>query len=203
MNANYKDVINFRVFDSAGGQPFLQLKSVPFGTAFFPVDSARVMMSADKALFYLVSQSGFDRPLPTSVVREGLEITREYLDEEGNEVTQLEQGREVTVRLRVRTLGEGRVSNVAVIDLLPGGFEVIRSSVPRTAYNWRADYVDVREDRVVFYGSFDSSVKELNYRAKVTAAGSFTVPPAFAESMYDRAIRAVSLPGRFDVAPSE
>ncbi len=202
-NGHFDENIIFRVYDSNGTQPLLQGEKTPFSTFFFPVDSARVMMEADRSLFYLVSQSGFDRTLPSSVVREGLEISRAYLDEAGNEVTRLEQGREVTVRLRVRTLGEGQVSNVAVIDLLPGGFEILRSSVPRTAYNWRADYVDVREDRVVFYGSFDASVRELSYRAKVTAAGSFTVPPAFAESMYDRAIRAVSLPGRFEVMQAE
>jgi alpha-2-macroglobulin len=203
MDGNFAENVRFSAFDSEGKQQGLPGEPTPFATASFPVDSTKVIMAADRALFYLISQSGFDRTLPTSRVREGLEISREYLDEDGNEVNQLEQGREVSVRLRVRALGKGEVSNVAVIDLLPGGFEIIRSSVPRTAYNWRADYVDVREDRVVFYGSFDSSVKELNYRAKVTAAGSFTVPPAVAESMYDRAVRAVSLPRRFDVIPSQ
>jgi alpha-2-macroglobulin len=202
-DGNFAENVRFSVADSEGKQQELQEESTPFATASFPVDSTQVMMAADRALFYLVSQAGFDRTLSTTPVREGLEIVRDYLDEDGNEVNQLEQGREVSVWLRVRTLGEGSVSNVAVIDLLPGGFEIIRSSVPRTAYNWRADYVDVREDRVVFYGSFDSSVKELTYRAKVTAAGSFTVPPAVAESMYDRAVRAVSLPGRFEVIPSQ
>ena len=136
--------------------------------------------------------------MPEQAVREGLEITRAYFDEDGNEVTRMAQGKEVTVRLKIRALDKP-VHHIAVVDLLPGGFEVVRSSVPRTAYGWRADYVDVREDRVVFYGSFDTSVRELNYRVKLTAAGNFVVPPAYAESMYDRSVRAGGLHGSFEV----
>jgi hypothetical protein len=113
------------------------------------------------------------------------------------------QGGEVTVRLRVRSVGREAVSNVAVVDLLPGGFEVIRSSVPRQSSYWSADYVDIREDRVVFYGSFDSRVTELRYRAKLTAAGQFVVPPAYAGSMYDRSAHGRSVAGSFSVADSE
>ncbi len=202
LDGDYEEAVRFTAIDAQGQKQPLGAENAPFATAHFGIDSTKVLMNADQALFYLVSQSGFDRPLPTAVVREGLEITRDYLDDAGNDVTQLEQGMEVTVRLRIRTLGDDLVSNVAVIDLLPGGFEVIRKSVPRTAYNWRADYVDVREDRVVFYGSFGTSVKELTYRAKLTAAGKFTVPPAFAESMYDRSVRSSSLGGLFEVIPS-
>ena len=115
----------------------------------------------------------------------------------------MRQGQEVTVRLRIRSAGRDRVSNVAVIDLLPGGFEVIRSSVPRKSSYWSADYVDIREDRVVFYGSFDSSVTELRYRAKLTAAGEFVVPPAYAEAMYNRSVHARSMAGRFSVSDAE
>jgi hypothetical protein len=159
-------------------------------------------VAADTALFHLLSQAGFDRAMPKTPVRDKLEIAREYLDREGKAVTQLQQGQEVTVRLRIRALAEP-VDNVAVIDLLPGGFEVLRDSVPRTAIGWRADYVDVREDRVVFYGRFDTTARELSYRAKVTSAGQFVIPPPWAEAMYDRAVRASGVSGRISVTPSE
>ena len=121
------------------------------------------------------------------------------MDENGAEIISFEQGKEITVRLKVRALGRKTLTNIAVIDLLPGGFEVVRSSVHRTAYNWRASYIDVREDRVVYYGDFDSSLKELSYKVKLTTAGRFLIPPSFAESMYDRSVRAVSKAGIFTV----
>ncbi len=112
------------------------------------------------------------------------------------------QGDELTVRLRVRAL-EGRVTNVAVIDLLPGGFEVLRDSIAREFGRWHADYTDIREDRVVFYGSFGSAVTELSYQVKLTARGQFVVPPATAEAMYDRSARAQTPGGRFEVTAAQ
>ena len=88
-------------------------------------------------------------------------------------------------------------------NLLPGGFEVIRSSVPRESSHWQSDYVDIREDRVVFYGGFGGNVTELRYRAKLTAAGEFVVPPAYAEAMYNRSIHGRSMAGRFSVSDVE
>lgn len=186
-----------------GDPEALPLDRKPFVTALLSVEAEEVVMEAANAIFYQVSQAGFDRTLPTQAITEGLEVQRSYLDGEGNEVTSLRQGQEVTVRLRIRGVGRAQVSNVAVIDLLPGGFEVNRSSVPRKSAHWAADYVDIREDRVVFYGSFGSSVTELRYRAKLTAAGEFVVPPAYAEAMYDRSMHGRSLAGRFSVSDAE
>jgi uncharacterized repeat protein (TIGR01451 family) len=181
----------------------LALEHRPFVSASPSVEATAVAIDGEQPLFYQVSQAGFDMKLPEKALIEGLEVQRDYLDSEGREVATLSQGQEVTVRLRVRSVGSERVSNVAVIDLLPGGFEVIRSSVPRKSSYWSADYVDIREDRVVFYGSFGSSVTELRYKAKLTAAGQFVVPPAYAAAMYDRSVHGRSVAGRFQVTDSE
>ncbi len=161
----------------------------------------RIILESDQSIFYLNSQAGFNQNLPKTAIREGLEISRDFVDDDGNQLDTFGQGKEITVRLRIRALKKP-MTNVAVVDLLPGGFEVVRSSVPRTAFNWRADYVDIREDRVIFYGAFDTSIKELEYKVKLTAAGNFVAPPAFAESMYDRSIKASTAAARFEVTPS-
>jgi hypothetical protein len=154
-------------------------RPAPFPTATYGVDAQNVFMDGTGPLFYLNVQSGFDRTLPTQAVRSGLEIHRDFMDDAGDVLDTFTQGQEVTVRLRIRSLKKApMVTNVAIVDLLPGGFEVIRSSVPRSVGGWQADYVDVREDRVIFYGSVETSVRTLTYRAKVTASGVFTVPPA-------------------------
>jgi hypothetical protein len=196
-----KETVHFSVVDGSGKEQSLAAEAKPLPRVTFAADTVKVLLAADGPLFHLLSQAGYDRILPTEVVREKLEISREILDKDGNPVSELQQGQEVTVRLRLRALGES-VSNVAVIDLLPGGFEVLRDSVPRSVAGWRADYVDVREDRVVFYGSFDTSVRELTYRAKVTSAGEFVIPPPWAESLYDRAVRASGSAGRIKVMPA-
>jgi uncharacterized protein YfaS (alpha-2-macroglobulin family) len=61
------------------------------------------------------------------------------------------------------------------------------------------EYVDVREDRVVLYGTVGPSVTEFIYRIKATNSGQFVMPPAFAEGMYDRTVRARSLAAKVTV----
>jgi len=191
--------ITFSSWVEKKDKKILQAVLNPFPSANYPVDSDSLLINGEQAIYFLNTQSGFDVELPEEAIRKGIEIQRDFIDEKGNVVTTFEQGQEITVRLRVRALNNRLLSNIAVMDLLPGGFEVIRSSISRTAYNWKADYVDVREDRVIYYGEFDKNIRELTYKVKLTAAGKFVIPPSYAESMYDRSIRGVSTAGRFVV----
>jgi len=186
-----------------GVKQALAVQRQPFVSATPSVQAQAVTLSGESPFFYQVSQAGFELGMTKQAISQGLEVQRDYLDSEGHEVKQLAQGQEVTVRLRIRSLESAQVDNVAVIDLLPGGFEVLRDSVPREAREWLADYVDIREDRVIFYGSFSSRVTELQYRAKLTAAGRFMVPPAYAESMYNRSVHARSLSDEFLVKDTQ
>ena len=87
------------------------------------------------------------------------------------------------------------LSNIAIVDLLPGGFEVVMDSVTSDDL----EYTDVREDRVVFFTSLSSDAKEIVYRIKAINTGTFTVPPIFAESMYSPSIKAQSAPAKITV----
>ncbi|MDJ0699630.1 MAG: alpha-2-macroglobulin [Woeseiaceae bacterium] len=155
--------------------------------------------SGGNDLFYVVTQTGFDLEPPAEALANGLEILREYLDADGNAVTTAGIGDELDVRLRIRSTNVRR-SNVAVVDLLPGGFEVLTDTVQRSFRGWTADHIDVREDRVVIYGSFGDRMTEYRYKVKLTSSGSFIVPPAYANAMYDQSIEAHTRPARFDVA---
>jgi uncharacterized protein YfaS (alpha-2-macroglobulin family) len=92
------------------------------------------------------------------------------------------------------------VSNVAIIDLLPGGFEIVdsslRSGVPAINH---VDYVDLREDRAVFFTTAPKYAVEIDYQIKSCNRGEFVVPPVFAESMYERNIKGRGVGGRITV----
>src|SRR5206468_3697451 len=182
------------------------------------------------AAFYLLTQEGFDRTIPAQPLSQGLEVLREYTDMNGKAVTDVTLGDELQVHLRFRALGAQPIASVALVDLLPGGFEVVQNP-PATATlapmrrtdneaegegegeaasawapnfgeavgSWSPDYAEVREDRVNVYGLADASAREFVYKVKATAAGSFAVPPAYGEGMYDRAVRAWSQPGKIVV----
>jgi uncharacterized protein YfaS (alpha-2-macroglobulin family) len=61
------------------------------------------------------------------------------------------------------------------------------------------DNAEVREDRVIVYGRVSGDVQEFRYRIKATNLGSYTVPPAYGESMYERQVQARSVAGRITV----
>lgn len=180
----------------------------------FSSDAAQLLITSDTnsktPLYYALSEAGFAKTPPLTAEAEQLEVVRDYLNSAGEVVNRARQGDELTVRLRLRSTNNSWHNNVAVVDLLPAGFSVVRSSVLGTMRGdqgeqgrWRADYVDIREDRVVYYAGFGPQMTELRYQVKVTAAGDFTVPSVAAESMYDRSVRANTAASRFMVEPAQ
>ena len=165
--------------------------------------------------YFAVAESGFDKAPPMSELKAGMEIIREYVDAEGKLVTSVKVGQELTVRLKFRTIGRDLVPNVALVDLLPGGFEPVLNPIDAPEVQpakkgafvnrlgnvggWNVEYADVREERVVLYGSVNASVSEYRYRIRATNVGTFIVPPAYGESMYERDVQARSLPGKIVV----
>src|SRR5438132_24530 len=150
--------------------------------------------------FYQVVEAGFDRHAPDKPVTAGLEVFRELLDKEDKPVTRTKLGEPIHVRLRVRSLKDETFTNVAIVDLLPGGFEVVGSSLqPGVSSTNGIDYVDVREDRAVFFGTASGSVLEINYQIKSSNRGEFVVPPVFAESMYERKVNGLGVGGKISV----
>ncbi len=178
----------------------------------------------DMPLFYAVTESGFDIKAPTTALKQGIEIIREYTDDKGSVVNSINMGDEVTVRVKIRAI-DGNIDDVVIVDLLPGGFEPVlqtQASVTETAINyqnenydmdsnndaeatswtsplgiggWQPTFADIREDRVIFYGAVGNTITEFTYKIKATNSGQFVVPPAYAESMYNRLLQARSLPG--------
>ncbi len=82
--------------------------------------------TADLRAWYSVSQSGFDRVLPTVVRRVGLEVVRDYTDAAGKPVTRVKLGEEIQVHVRIRATRAEGIENIAIVDLLPGGFEPVQ-----------------------------------------------------------------------------
>src|SRR5947208_16642592 len=122
------------------------------------------------------------------------------MDNNEKPVTRRKLAEPIHVRLHARTVRDQPVSNVGIVDLLPGGCEVVGASLqPGVSTISGVDYVDVREDRAVFYATVSGSAIEINYQIKSTNRGEFTVPPIFAESMYERGVKGRGVGGKISV----
>ena len=173
--------------------------------ANFSADAAALRFRSATALnppgaFLQVIEAGFDRQVSTKTLTDGLEVYRELLDKSGKTVTSTQLGDVITVKLRVRSLRPESITNVAIVDLLPGGFEIVSSSLsPGISSINGVDYVEVREDRAVFFATVPTQTLEITYQIKSCNRGQFTVPPVFAESMYDRNVKARGMGGKIGV----
>ena len=169
--------------------------------------------------WWITSQSGYDRGTSTKAIKNGLEIVRDYTDTDGKPLDKITVGREIDVHLKIRATEPASVGNIAIVDLLPGGFDPViapppvtdtqegdsngdggasapvadapwRSPIGVKGSTWQPQFADVREDRVVIYGTATTDVREFVYRIKASNAGRFIAPPAYGESMYDRRLQA-------------
>ncbi|KND60453.1 Large extracellular alpha-helical protein [Candidatus Burkholderia verschuerenii] len=161
--------------------------------------------------WWSVVQSGYDRKASDKAIREGLEIVREYTDRNGKPLTGITVGDEVEVHLKIRTTNNASAADLAIVDLLPGGFDPVDPPPPSgdagenpdhpasvavaSLSTWHPEHTDQREDRMVLYGTVTPAAREFVYRIRATNAGRYVVPPAYGESMYDRRIKAQSTGG--------
>ncbi|WP_266157083.1 MG2 domain-containing protein [Dyella silvatica] len=79
--------------------------------------------------WFVASQGGYDRDAPSKALREGVEITRDYTDTNGKKLDQVTIGEEIDVHVKIRAT-DGEVDDVAIVDLLPGGFEPVIEPAP-------------------------------------------------------------------------
>ncbi len=146
-------------------------------------------------LYYQLSERGYDRSAPTKAIAEKLTINRQLLNEKGEKVEQI--GLQDKLHIRVALHPDHDMKDIAVVMLIPGGFEIdlsedglaARKSLPIDKKPlWEPDYIDVQEDRLVLFGALDGDEKYFEFRLKPLNSGTYKVPPVFAEGMYDTEI---------------
>lgn len=183
-----------------------------------PLDSVKLKLKngGDLPLFYSWAESGYERTVPKEALGNGLEIIHEFLDANGKVVNEAQVGDELTVRVRVRATERSEVQQVALVDVLPGGMEPVLTApsdddAPDMPIwrrrlggrsSWSIDYADIREDRVIFYGTVGSSMTEVTYKVRATNVGDFVVPAAYGEAMYERRVFGRSAGAAFKVKPA-
>lgn len=214
--------------DSELVQRLISQKGALMAMGNFTNDDVKVTFDNPSKLptWYSVVNEGYDKLPPKESIKKGLEIFREYTDELGNPISSVKLGEKINVTIRVRSNSAEGVGNVAVIDLLPGGFEVVykdtsknyddgdyedgtddfyyESPISISGTTWDIDYNDVREDRVLVYGYVKNDISTFKYQIKSTNIGSYQIAPIYAEAMYDREIQALSgSQGNITVLPAE
>lgn len=181
------EYLSISLSDAKGKETAAMPETDPFPYINFSPDTKEFFVnSKDDAgkIYYSVIQQGFDKS--AKEYAKNLEITRDYIFENGDIVKSAEIGDNITVRIRIRAKSKN-YATVAVVDLLPACFEIISGSQNGVYLS-----SDAREDRMVFYASAGPNICELTYKVKAVTKGSFTVPGVYASGMYDPEVSALT-----------
>ncbi|CAI3941169.1 Uncharacterized conserved protein YfaS [Commensalibacter communis] len=147
--------------------------------------------------WYSVIQRGFDQNPPKTAIQHQMEIIRDYTDQKNNPVSSVKIGQEILVHLKFRSTDNKTHANIAITDLLPGGFDLMTENEPAESNGFYPDFVNKQEDKVLIYTSVTKDIQEYVYRIKATNAGKYIIPPAYGEGMYNPTIQARSLSGGY------
>ncbi len=156
----------------------------PFDGISYPVETNQLKVQGQQRFYYLNRQSGYPQQAVQQASFNGIEIVKTMTDLDGNPITSATVGSEALITLNLRTTTDSDLKNIAIIDLLPGGSEIIRSSIVRDDYRTNINHFDVRDDRATVYTDLTPALTQFNYRIKFTTAGEFVVPSGYAKSMY-------------------
>lgn len=178
----------FKAAQRIGGKASpLALAGDAFLKGAFSPEAAALSIDNPSALpvFYQATSEGFESAPPGAAENHGVEVYHEIDSPDGKKLAGTALGDEVLMRTRYRSLGSGPVRDLVIVDLLPGGFDPDIESIRAIA---GLDYVDIREDRVVFYLSAGPKSGELSYKLRSVSRGTFGMAPSYAVDMYDPAI---------------
>jgi uncharacterized protein YfaS (alpha-2-macroglobulin family) len=137
---------------------------------------------------------------------EGLKLERRWLDAAGNEIggaaaggasalSGVKLGDLVYVELTLHNTSGERMSNIALVDRIPAGWEIENPRLGRSDATpewvdeerlWAADHLDLRDDRLEVFGELQKAeIRQVVYAVRAVTAGRFQLPTADAEAMYD------------------
>lgn len=228
-HANGKDHDNLAIvsLNKAGKKLALKLHPGPVRYGQVPADSTQLLFQQPETAtaFYMLSENGFDRTPPAGPMSDGLEIAKMLTDINGQPLKQIQVGDEFLIKLSFRSTRRDRLLQVAIVDLLPGGMEPVlrkqsdaavsmqngdwheeapiwQSPIGEPGNRWQPNYVDVRDDRVILYGTLSRDMGQFVYRVRATNVGKFALPAPFAEGMYNRRLKALGKQSVIEVEPA-
>ena len=120
----------------------------------------------------------------------GLSISVSYTDNQGKAISpaSIVQGTDfkATIKVQNTSLGED-LRNVALTDIIPSGWEIYNERMTGAVVPVMDsyDYLDIRDDRAIWYFSLDRGTsKTFTLRLRAAYAGEFTLPSISCEAMY-------------------
>ena len=167
----------------------------------------QLAVEGEGSCYYYWSAYGIQRDSYVEEYEREIQARRRYFNKDGEEVArQFVHGDLIVAEVTVKAL-TANLENVVVVDMLPAGFEIenprleSRAGIPwLKAQDFKPDYLDIRDDRLIFFGTFPRQrERKFYYALRAVTQGEFTLPPITAEAMYDATKSTVTGSARIEV----
>lgn len=196
MDRNYTGILTFN------GEHFADFDATETRYADKAWDGMRVELSVkgEGSCYYYWSAFGIQRDSFIEEYERELQVRRRYFNKDGEERTgTFGHGELLIAEINAKAL-TANLENVVVVDMLPTGFEIenprleSRAGIPwLKAQDFKPDYIDISDDRLIFFGTFPRQrERKFYYALRAVTQGEFTLPPIVAEAMYDTTKSAVT-----------
>lgn len=185
--------INFVVKDKTGKELEINYIDSHFTMIAIPNNVGEVSFKSNENLYYNFIQKGFLKDLQKAYYK-NIDISKNITDLDGNKIDSAKQGDEILVNIRIQNLTKNFMENLAVVDLLPSGFEI-----KEVIDNGNLFQKDVREDRLIGYLNLSSNMVTITYRVKLTTKGKVIVPATYIQDLYNTQNQALSDESKFVV----
>ena len=196
MDRNYTGILTLN------GEHFADFDATEIRYTDEAWDGTRVELSVkgEGSCYYYWSAFGIQRDSFIEEYERELQVRRRYFNKDGEERTgTFVHGELLIAEVNVKAL-TANLENVVIVDMLPTGFEIenprleSRAGIPwLKAQDFKPDYIDIRDDRLIFFGTFPRQrERKFYYALRAVTQGEFTLPPIVAEAMYDTTKSAVT-----------
>ena len=101
----------------------------------------------------------------------------------------------MTVEVAYRSTLGSPLPNVAIVDVLPSGFEIelptlLTSNAGETDLD-DVDHTEFRDDRVIVFDTATEQVQRFRYAMRAVVPGEWVRPGTTGEAMYHDAVRSI------------
>lgn len=187
----------------SGTQPLWQL---PFEITESGTHRVLLQNEGSGVVFARLLQTGIPAQDRSPAASSDLALDVQYFFPNGDKVdpARLRMGTDLIAEVRVTNPGSrGPLQNLALTQIFPSGWEIISTRGDSDAFREsasRADYQDVRDDRILTYFSLPAGQTRI-FRVRLTAtyAGDFLLPAVSVSALHDPAVFARTRASRVEV----
>ncbi|MBN1926191.1 MAG: alpha-2-macroglobulin, partial [Prolixibacteraceae bacterium] len=152
----------------------------------------KIENTGEGTLFINLSNEGVKAGVDAGSEEKGLQLAVGYFDKKFNKIDPetIKQGDDFITKVSVYNKTGIRVSDVALNQLFPAGWEIVNSRLFETASgsqkNSAFDYQDIRDDRVyTYFGLGGYETKTFIIHLNASYVGEYILSPVTCEAMYD------------------